>query len=62
MGRKNAVPRVVKRNRRHTRVGCNARLSIMKQQTGNSWVVRQFVEEYNHDLTTPSRVHLLRSH
>ncbi|KAL2481035.1 Protein FAR1-RELATED SEQUENCE 5 [Abeliophyllum distichum] len=59
---KNAVERVCERNRGHTRVGCNARLSILKQQTGNSWVVNKFVEEHNHGLTTPSKVHLLRSH
>ncbi|XP_052197171.1 protein FAR1-RELATED SEQUENCE 5-like [Diospyros lotus] len=62
MSRKNAVPRVGERNRGHTRLGCNARLSVVKQQTGNSWVVSHFVEEHNHGLTTPSRVHLLRSH
>ncbi|KAL2486806.1 Protein FAR1-RELATED SEQUENCE [Abeliophyllum distichum] len=50
------------RNRGNTRIGCNSRLSILKQQIGNLWVVNKFVEEHNHPLTTPSRVHLLRSH
>ena len=62
MGCKNIVPRVAKRNCGHTRVGCNARLSVLKQQNGNSSVVIQFMEEHNHGLNTPSRVHLLRSH
>ncbi|XP_052203773.1 protein FAR1-RELATED SEQUENCE 5-like [Diospyros lotus] len=62
MSRKNAVPRVSEKNRGHTRLECNARLSVVKQQTGNSWVVSHFVEEHNHGLTTLSRVHLLRSH
>lgn len=34
----------------------------MKQQTGILWPVSHFVEEHNHPLTTPSKVHLLRSH
>ncbi|KAL2486569.1 Protein FAR1-RELATED SEQUENCE 5 [Abeliophyllum distichum] len=62
MSRKDAVPRDGERNRGHVRCGCNARLSVVKQQTGEGWVVSTFVEEHNHPLATPSRVHLLRSH
>ena len=62
MDRKNVVSRVVKRNCGYTQVGCNARLSVVKQQTGNNWVVRQFVDKHNHGRTMPSRVHLLRSY
>ncbi|KAL2512891.1 Protein FAR1-RELATED SEQUENCE 5 [Abeliophyllum distichum] len=59
---KYAVVRTGERNRGKTRTGCNARLAVVKQQTGQLWVVNKFVEEHNHALTTPSRVHLLRSH
>ncbi|KAL2506119.1 Protein FAR1-RELATED SEQUENCE 5 [Abeliophyllum distichum] len=62
MSRKDATPRAGERNRGHVRCGCNARLLVVKQQTGNGWVVSTFVEEHNHPLATPSRVHLLRSH
>ncbi|KAL2539729.1 Protein FAR1-RELATED SEQUENCE 5 [Abeliophyllum distichum] len=62
MSRKEPVPRAGERNRGHVRCGCNARLSVVKQQTGEGWVVSTFVEEHNHPLATPSRVHLLRSH
>ncbi|KAL2531149.1 Protein FAR1-RELATED SEQUENCE [Abeliophyllum distichum] len=33
-----------------------------RKETGNLWVVNKFVAEHNHALTTPSKVHLLRSH
>ncbi|KAL2519513.1 Protein FAR1-RELATED SEQUENCE 5 [Abeliophyllum distichum] len=62
MSRKDAVPRDGERNRGHVRCGCHARLSVVKQQTGEGWVISTFVEEHNHPLATPSRVHLLRSH
>ncbi|KAL2461734.1 Protein FAR1-RELATED SEQUENCE 1 [Abeliophyllum distichum] len=62
MSRKDAAPRAGERNRGHVRCGCNARLLVVKQQTGDGWVVSTFVEEHNHPLATPSRVHLLRSH
>ncbi|KAL2487013.1 Protein FAR1-RELATED SEQUENCE 5 [Abeliophyllum distichum] len=55
MSRKDAVPRTGERNRRQVRCGCNARLSVVKQQTGKGWVVSKFVEEHNHPLATPSR-------
>ncbi|KAL2531252.1 Protein FAR1-RELATED SEQUENCE 5 [Abeliophyllum distichum] len=59
---KDAVPRVGERNRGNTRCGCNAKLSVLKHETRNLWVVNKFVVEHNHALTTPSKVHLLRSH
>ncbi|KAL2511137.1 Protein FAR1-RELATED SEQUENCE 5 [Abeliophyllum distichum] len=59
---KDTVVRVGKRNRGQTQIGCNSKLSVVKQQMGHLWVVNKFVEEHNHALTTPSRVHLLRSH
>ncbi|KAL2487098.1 Protein FAR1-RELATED SEQUENCE 5 [Abeliophyllum distichum] len=62
MSRKDVVPRTGKRNRGHVRCGCNARLSVVKQQTCNGWVVSTFVKEHNHPLATPSRVQLLKSH
>ncbi|KAL2470787.1 Protein FAR1-RELATED SEQUENCE [Abeliophyllum distichum] len=62
MSRKDVAPRAGERNRGHVRCGCHARLSVVKQQTGDGWVVSTFVEEHNHRFTTPSRIHLLRSH
>ncbi|KAL2532707.1 Protein FAR1-RELATED SEQUENCE 5 [Abeliophyllum distichum] len=62
MSRKDVVPRDGERNRGHVRCGCNARLSVVKQQTGEGWVVSTFFEQHNHPLATRSRVHLLRSH
>ncbi|KAL2539725.1 Protein FAR1-RELATED SEQUENCE 3 [Abeliophyllum distichum] len=55
MSRKDVVPRAEERNRGHVRCGCNARLSVVKQQMGEGWVVSTFVEEHNHPLATPSR-------
>ncbi|KAL8504275.1 hypothetical protein ACS0TY_022857 [Phlomoides rotata] len=37
-------------------------MTIVKQQRGSKWIVSKFVENHNHCLTTPSKVHLLRSH
>ncbi|KAL2525968.1 Protein FAR1-RELATED SEQUENCE 1 [Abeliophyllum distichum] len=45
---KDAVPRAGKRNRGQTRLGCGARLSVVKQQTGDMWIVNKFMEEHNH--------------
>ncbi|XP_075475072.1 protein FAR1-RELATED SEQUENCE 5-like [Primulina tabacum] len=58
---KNDRPRK-ERARGKTRIGCKSRLSIVKEQTGPGWVVSTFTESHNHPLSTPSKVHLLRSH
>ncbi|XP_073133316.1 protein FAR1-RELATED SEQUENCE 5-like [Henckelia pumila] len=50
------------RTRRDIRSGCEARISVVKEQTGTGWVISTFVENHNHPLATPSKVHLLRSH
>ncbi|KAG6399875.1 hypothetical protein SASPL_141360 [Salvia splendens] len=50
------------RARGEVRTDCKARASIVKQQTGPDWSVSVFVEGHNHGLSTPSKVHLLRSH
>lgn len=34
----------------------------MKEQTCPGWVVSTFIESHNYPLSTPSKVHLLRSH
>ncbi|KAH6795250.1 hypothetical protein C2S52_005727 [Perilla frutescens var. hirtella] len=50
------------RVRGELRTNCKAKLSLVKQQTGPDWIVSTFVEGHNHALSTPSKVHLLRSH
>ncbi|XP_058181190.1 protein FAR1-RELATED SEQUENCE 5-like [Rhododendron vialii] len=51
-----------KRRQGLTREGCRAKLSVMKNQLGEWFVVKQFVEVHNYELTTPKKVHLLKSH
>ncbi|XP_073048393.1 protein FAR1-RELATED SEQUENCE 5-like [Primulina eburnea] len=50
------------RARGETRTGCLSKISVVKEQTGPGWVVSNFIESHNHPLSTPSKVHLLRSH
>ncbi|XP_047964762.1 protein FAR1-RELATED SEQUENCE 5-like [Salvia hispanica] len=50
------------RTRGKVRTDCKAKMSIIKQQTGSDWSVSVFTEGHNHGLSTPSKVHLLRSH
>ncbi|KAH0987719.1 hypothetical protein GBA52_014896 [Prunus armeniaca] len=50
-----------KRRRGITREGCKAKLAVVKSKLG-TYVVSLFVEGHNHPLTSPKRVHLLRSH
>ena len=50
-----------KRHRGITREGCKAKLAVVKSKSG-TYVVSLFVEGHNHLLTSPKRVHLLRSH
>ncbi|KAL2476727.1 Far-red impaired responsive (FAR1) family protein [Abeliophyllum distichum] len=42
---KDSVPRAGERKRGQTRVGCLDRLAVVKQQTGQIWIVKKFVEE-----------------
>ncbi|XP_074568528.1 protein FAR1-RELATED SEQUENCE 5-like [Curcuma longa] len=44
------------------RTGCKSKISFVKKQTEPKWIVANFVETHNHPLSTPSNVHLLRSH
>ncbi|KAK0593930.1 hypothetical protein LWI29_030171 [Acer saccharum] len=55
------IPCEKKRRRGIIRVGCNAKLAVVKTISGN-FVVSLFVEEHNHSLVTPRRVHFLKSH
>ncbi|XP_038688787.1 uncharacterized protein LOC119987949 [Tripterygium wilfordii] len=48
------------RKRGLTREGCKAKMTIVKK--GAVFVVKQFNEIHNHILTTPRKVHMLRSH
>ncbi|XP_042465845.1 protein FAR1-RELATED SEQUENCE 5-like [Zingiber officinale] len=56
------VDSVKERARGEVRTGCRAKLSLVKEQTGANWIVTKFLESHNHPFSTPSKVHLLRSH
>ncbi|KAK0588669.1 hypothetical protein LWI29_003934 [Acer saccharum] len=49
-----------KRRRGIVREGCNAKLVMVKSKN-DAYTVTVFGEEHSHPLTTPQRVHLLRS-
>lgn len=51
-----------KRKRGLPKVGCDARIAVVRKKESGRYVVSVFVEGHNHPLTSPSRVHLLRSH
>ncbi|KAG6395513.1 hypothetical protein SASPL_146158 [Salvia splendens] len=53
---------IKKRARGEVRTDCKAKISIVKQQTGPYWSISLFTECHNHGLSTPLKVHLLRSH
>nr|XP_048322617.1 protein FAR1-RELATED SEQUENCE 5-like [Ziziphus jujuba var. spinosa] len=44
-----------------TKENCKAKLAVVRSKTGK-FVITVFVEEHSHPLSTPRRVHLLRSH
>ncbi|KAI8571329.1 hypothetical protein RHMOL_Rhmol01G0111400 [Rhododendron molle] len=50
------------RRRGIIRTDCRAKLSVVRNNTGEGFVVIQFLEAHNHELTSPRRVHLLPSH
>ncbi|XP_058211550.1 protein FAR1-RELATED SEQUENCE 5-like [Rhododendron vialii] len=50
------------RQRGLTREKCGAKLTVVKNRSGEGFVVTQFVEGHSHPLTTPKKVHFLRSH
>ncbi|XP_024155754.1 protein FAR1-RELATED SEQUENCE 5-like [Rosa chinensis] len=50
-----------KRKRGLPKVGCKARITVVRKEFGR-YAISVFVEAHNHPLTTPPRVHLLRSH
>ncbi|XP_057779705.1 protein FAR-RED ELONGATED HYPOCOTYL 3-like [Salvia miltiorrhiza] len=51
----------VKKARPETRFDCQAKLKVSSRETGKLCVV-QFVEEHNHYLSSPNKIHLHRSH
>ncbi|XP_073015406.1 protein FAR1-RELATED SEQUENCE 5-like [Primulina eburnea] len=53
---------IKERARGEIRTGCKSKISVVKEQTGLGWVISTFMESHNHPLSTPSNVHLLRSH
>ncbi|KAK2642242.1 hypothetical protein Ddye_024005 [Dipteronia dyeriana] len=50
-----------KRCRGITRENCNAKLAVVRIKIG-TYKVSVFVEDHSHPLTSPRKVHLLRSH
>ncbi|KAL8499399.1 hypothetical protein ACS0TY_022393 [Phlomoides rotata] len=56
---KNSQLRTGERNRGLFRVGCKAKMTIVKQQRGSKWIVSKFLENHNHCLTTPSKMRLM---
>ncbi|XP_061993349.1 protein FAR1-RELATED SEQUENCE 5-like [Rosa rugosa] len=50
-----------KRKRGLPKVGCKARIAVVRKESGR-YAISVFVEGHNHPLTSPPRVHLLRSH
>ncbi|XP_062080367.1 protein FAR1-RELATED SEQUENCE 5-like [Humulus lupulus] len=44
-----------------TRVGCPARLRVNLDRSNNTWVVRDFEPQHNHDLALPHEIQFLRS-
>ncbi|KAH6800400.1 hypothetical protein C2S52_000864 [Perilla frutescens var. hirtella] len=58
---KTGEPKMV-RARGEVRTDCKAKISLIKQQTGPDWIISTFIEAHNHALSSPSKVHLLRSH
>ncbi|XP_022849843.1 protein FAR1-RELATED SEQUENCE 5-like [Olea europaea var. sylvestris] len=59
---KHAIQRSGERNRGIGHVGCKAKLIVVRNKSSPSGIVSSFLETHNHASTTPSRVHLLRSH
>ncbi|XP_062021293.1 protein FAR1-RELATED SEQUENCE 5-like [Rosa rugosa] len=51
-----------KRKRGLPKVGCKARIAVVRKKEYGRYAISVFVEGYNHPLTSPPRVHLLRSH
>ncbi|XP_020242049.1 protein FAR1-RELATED SEQUENCE 5-like [Asparagus officinalis] len=50
-----------KRRRRSVAKDCHAKITVLKSTSGK-YIVTIFKEENSHPLSTPSKVHLLRSH
>ncbi|KAM5581168.1 hypothetical protein ABKV19_010407 [Rosa sericea] len=51
-----------KRKRGLPKVGCKARIAVVRKKESGRYAISVFVEGHNHPLTSPPRVHLLRSH
>ena len=51
-----------KRKRGLPKVGCKARIAVKREKESGRYVVSVFVEGHNHPLTSPGKVHILRSH
>lgn len=52
---------VTKKPRPLERTKCLARIEF-KVNRSNAWVINKFVEEHNHPLASPNKIHMLRSH
>ncbi|CAH9144779.1 unnamed protein product [Cuscuta epithymum] len=53
---------VFERNRGHSRCGCPAKMHVSRNRQSNLWTVTGFEKIHNHDLVSPSKIHLIRSH
>ncbi|XP_038719802.1 protein FAR1-RELATED SEQUENCE 5-like [Tripterygium wilfordii] len=51
-----------RRRRGTTREGCKGKMVVVRSTSKLSFIVSMFCEAHNHVLTTPRKVHLLRSH
>ncbi|XP_038684103.1 protein FAR1-RELATED SEQUENCE 5-like [Tripterygium wilfordii] len=63
-GVRESVELNIERNRKRgiTREGCKAKMAVLRSSSKESFKVSIFHEAHNHVLTTPRKVHLLRSH
>ncbi|GER35956.1 FAR1-related sequence 5 [Striga asiatica] len=60
--KKNMASKSGERKRGHIRCGYQAKMRVKKSQDDGMWIVSCFIEQHNHHLTNPSKVHLLPSH
>jgi len=59
--RKEHRTHVTKKPRALERTNCLARIEF-KVNRDNVWVINKFVDEHNHPLASPNKIHMLRSH
>ncbi|XP_038699628.1 protein FAR1-RELATED SEQUENCE 5-like [Tripterygium wilfordii] len=50
------------RHRSSSRTNCKARFKVFLDKEREKYIVKEFVEEHNHELQLPTTTHMLRSH